>query len=66
MLAVLLFIFLATLPFYIPMFRVSLFGKYMCFAIVALGLDMIWGYTGILSLGHGVISAWGLTVWRCI
>ena len=58
-LAVLLFIFLATLPFYMPMFRVSLFGKYMCFAIVALGLDMIWGYTGILSLGHGVYFGLG-------
>ena len=58
-LAVLLFIFLATLPFYMPMFRVSLFGKYMCFAIVALGLDMIWGYTGILSLGHGVYFSLG-------
>lgn len=58
-LAVLIFLFLASLPFYMPMFRVSLFGKYMCFAIVALGLDMIWGYTGILSLGHGVYFGLG-------
>ena len=50
-LVLLIFLFLGTLPFYMPMFRVSLFGKYMCFAIVALGLDMIWGYTGILLYG---------------
>ena len=58
-LVLLIFLFLGTLPFYMPMFRVSLFGKYMCFAIVALGLDMIWGYTGILSLGHGVYFGLG-------
>ena len=34
-------------------------GKCMAFAIVALGLDMIWGYTGILSLGHGLYFALG-------
>lgn len=58
-LAIFLFLLLAALPFYMPMFRVSLFGKYMCFAIIALGLDMIWGYTGILSLGHGVYFGLG-------
>lgn len=57
--AVLLFAVLAALPFYLPMFHVSLFAKFMCFAIVALGLDMIWGYTGILSLGHGVFFGLG-------
>ena len=31
----------------------------MCYAIVAIGLDMIWGYTGILSLGHGVYFGLG-------
>lgn len=50
----LVFLFLATAPLYLPMFRISLIGKYMCYAMVAIGLDMIWGYTGILSLGHGV------------
>lgn len=54
-----IFLLLAFLPFYMPMFRVSLFGKYMCFAIIALGLDLIWGYTGILSLGHGVYFGLG-------
>jgi urea transport system permease protein len=52
--AILLFVFLALAPFLMPMFRVNLLAKYMCFIIVAIGLDMIWGYTGILSLGHGV------------
>lgn len=53
-LAIIIFVFLATAPAYMTMFRISLLAKYMCFAIVAIGLDMIWGYTGILSLGHGV------------
>ncbi|WP_442761585.1 urea ABC transporter permease subunit UrtC [Pseudolactococcus chungangensis] len=53
------FLILALLPFYSSMFRVTLFAKFMTFAIVALGLDMIWGYTGILSLGHGVYFGLG-------
>ncbi len=53
-LAAAIFIFLLTAPLYMSSFRVSMFGKYMCFALIALGIDMIWGYTGILSLGHGV------------
>lgn len=53
-LAILIFTFLATIPLYMSSFRVDMFGKYMCFALVALGIDLIWGYTGILSLGHGV------------
>ena len=38
---------------------VTLIGKIMCYAIVALAMDLIWGYTGILSLGHGVFFALG-------
>lgn len=57
--AVVIFVVLAVLPACVPMFRASLVAKYMCFAIVALGLDMIWGYTGILSLGHGVFFGLG-------
>lgn len=53
-LAVVIFGFLAAAPLFMSEFRVNMFGKYMCFALVALGIDMIWGYTGILSLGHGV------------
>lgn len=58
-LVTLVFLFLATAPLYLPMFRISLIGKYMSYAIVAVGLDMIWGYTGILSLGHGVYFGLG-------
>ena len=40
-------------------YAVSLVGKIMCYAICALAMDLIWGYTGILSLGHGVFFALG-------
>ena len=38
---------------------VTLIGKIMCYAIVALAMDLIWGYAGILSLGHGLFFALG-------
>ena len=40
-------------------FMVALVGKIMCYAICALAMDLIWGYTGILSLGHGLFFAIG-------
>jgi urea transport system permease protein len=40
-------------------FAVSLLGKFLCFAICALALDLVWGYAGILSLGHGLFFALG-------
>jgi len=40
-------------------FALNRFGKFLCFAILAIGLDLIWGYTGILSLGHGVFFGLG-------
>jgi urea transport system permease protein len=40
-------------------FRVGLLGRFMALAIAALGIDLIWGYTGLLSLGHGVFFALG-------
>ena len=43
----------------IPDYVVPLFGKYLCFALLALSLDLIWGYAGILSLGHGAFFALG-------
>jgi urea transport system permease protein len=45
--------------FHLSDFYVTLFGKIMCYAICALAMDLIWGYTGILSLGHGVFFALG-------
>ena len=44
---------------HLPDFYVSLLGKILCYAICALAMDLIWGYTGILSLGHGVFFALG-------
>jgi urea transport system permease protein len=46
-------------PFHVPTYLVSLFGKYVCFALLALSVDLIWGYCGILSLGHGAFFALG-------
>lgn len=46
-------------PLYIPDYMIQLFGKFLCYALVAIAMDMIWGYTGILSLGHGVYFAVG-------
>ena len=46
-------------PLHVSAYTVTLVGKIMCYAIVALAMDLIWGYTGILSLGHGVFFALG-------
>jgi len=43
----------------LPDYVVPLFGKYLCYALLALSLDLIWGYAGILSLGHGAFFALG-------
>ena len=43
----------------VPTYLVALFGKYACYAILALSIDLIWGYCGILSLGHGAFFALG-------
>lgn len=57
--AMVLFAFLAISPFCFSMFQVGLFTKFMCFALIALSLDLLWGYTGILSLGQGVYFGLG-------
>jgi urea transport system permease protein len=44
---------------HVPDFLIPLLGKYFCYGIVALAMDLIWGYSGILSLGHGVFFALG-------
>ncbi len=44
---------------HVPDYIFSLLGKYLCYALVALAVDLIWGYTGILSLGHGVFFSMG-------
>src|SRR5437588_10470296 len=45
--------------FQVPTYLVALFGKYVCYAVLALAIDLIWGYCGILSLGHGAFFAVG-------
>jgi urea transport system permease protein len=49
----------ASSPFHVSSYYVALFGKYICFALLALSIDLIWGYCGILSLGHGAFFALG-------
>src|SRR6058998_1705156 len=41
-------------PLRVSYFTLNLFGKFLTYAILALGIDLIWGYAGVLSLGHGV------------
>jgi len=45
--------------FGLPAHLVPLFGKFLCFGIAALAMDLVWGYAGILSLGHGLFFALG-------
>jgi urea transport system permease protein len=49
----------ATSALHISSYAIALLGKFMCYAIAALALDLVWGYTGILSLGHGLFFALG-------
>ncbi len=45
--------------FYVSTFTITLLGKYLTYALLALALDLVWGYLGILSLGHGAFFALG-------
>ena len=49
----------ASSALHLPIYLVALFGKYVCYALLALSIDLIWGYCGILSLGHGAFFALG-------
>jgi len=49
--------------FYISTFTVTILGKYLAFALLALALDLVWGYLGVLSLGHGAFFALGGYAW---
>ncbi len=46
-------------PLHLSSYAVSLMGKYLCYALLALAVDLVWGYCGILSLGHGAFFALG-------
>ncbi|GLS26700.1 urea ABC transporter permease subunit UrtC [Marinibactrum halimedae] len=45
--------------FYVSTYTITLLGKYLCFALLALSVDVVWGYCGVLSLGHGAFFALG-------
>ncbi len=45
--------------FYVSTYTITLLGKYLCYAMLAMAVDVIWGYCGILSLGHGAFFALG-------
>ncbi|EKD09997.1 inner-membrane translocator [Arthrospira platensis C1] len=47
------------MPLALPAFRLKLLGRFLSLSIVALGIDLIWGYTGLLSLGHGIFFSLG-------
>ena len=47
------------LPVLLPPFRLNLLGRFLALGIAALGIDLIWGYTGLLSLGQGIFFALG-------
>ncbi len=49
----------ATSPFHLSTYTVTLLGKYLTYALLAVAVDLVWGYLGILSLGHGAFFALG-------
>lgn len=49
----------ATSSLHVSTYLVALLGKYICYGLLALSIDLIWGYVGILSLGHGAFFALG-------
>ena len=49
----------ASSPFHVSTYVLTLVGKYLCFAMLALAVDLVWGYCGILSLGHAAFFALG-------
>jgi urea transport system permease protein len=52
-------ILILIVPWILTDFRLSLLGRFLALSIAALGIDLIWGYTGLLSMGHGVFFALG-------
>lgn len=53
------FLFLVVAPAALSGFRLSLLGKYLCFAIIAVGIDLAWGYGGMLTIGQGLFFGLG-------
>ncbi len=55
----------ASHPLAVPGWLPTLSGKILCYAIVAVALDLVWGYAGMLSLGHGISLPSAGTPWGC-
>src|SRR6202008_3314755 len=49
----------ASSPLHLSTYSLTLVGQYLCYAMLALAVDLIWGYAGILSLGHAAFFALG-------
>jgi urea transport system permease protein len=49
----------STSVFYVSNFTISLYGKYLCYAVLAIGVNLLWGYTGLLSLGQALFFSLG-------
>ena len=49
----------ASSPFHVSTYLLTLIGKYLCYAMLAMAVDLVWGYCGILSLGHAAFFTLG-------
>lgn len=49
----------ATNPFHVSNFAITVYGKYLCYAVLAIGVNLLWGYTGLLSLGQALFFSLG-------
>lgn len=58
-LSAVLFVMLGTAPYFVSSYHLSLLGRFLALAILAIGLSLVWGWTGILSLGQGVFFGLG-------
>ena len=56
----------ASSALHLSAFTITLIGKYLCYGMLALAVDLIWGYCGILSLGHAAFFRLAATPWVCI
>ena len=55
----------ATHPLAVSTWMLTLIGKILCYAVVAVALDLVWGYAGMLSLGTAYSSPWAAMRWAC-
>ena len=59
LISIILFVFLLLFPMWSSLFHIELMGKFITLALLAISLDLIWGYMGLLSLGHAVFFGIG-------